>query len=69
MVGGRAAVGDLAAILLFAYAMVVVVLVTLHQFLLKALRVLSVLASLVGNDIWWTCIFELISDLVKMSQE
>lgn len=48
---------------------VVVVLVAYHQFLLEALGVLSVLSSLVWYDIWWTCIFELVSDLIKVCQE
>lgn len=67
----RGAVLALAALvlLLVGRVMLNVVLITEHQLPWQCPRILSVLSTLVWNNIRWTRIFELISDLVEVRQQ
>lgn len=66
---GAALRGALLTAVLLVRMVVDVVLVADHELARQSLRILSVVAALVWDDIWWACIFELISDLVEVRQE
>lgn len=54
---------------LLLVGLVDIILVADHQLPRERLRVLGIFASLIRNDIWWAGIFELLTDIIELSEQ